>query len=506
MSADKEKKDYDFGGIKEFNLEEIEKEVLNDSVYLDVFAGSDQAFKTDINPLTNPLEKLAMLDAVTYNYKPETGFSKEPQVGFIAQEVEKVVPVAVATDEAGMKYVNYASLAPILVESVKELSKQVEEQSKIIADLQSQLSKKQKILSINVHTEWGKLKEVVVGSCVNLSDYNVDLSFKLFFHDNIKDELLKNSISLQRKLIEQREEDLNAMAALLESMGIVVMRPRKLELVSEFETPNFKDHNCPVDNPRDQTLILGNEIIETPCIWRRRYFENDLMKDIFMHYFKAGAKWTSAPRPEMKAESFDLSYVQRKDSKIDWTEYDSLEKNFEIMFDGAQCLKFGKDIVMNIANENHRLGLKWLQSHVGEKYKIHPVELTDHHIDGMFMPLRPGVLLINPSSMKDKIDLLPKELRSWDIIEVPEEHQSIEKGPIQLASSNINVNVLPLDEEKVLVFDESGDGPTALMKNLEAKGFTPINIRLRHSRIFGGGAHCVSLDTVREDKLEDFFS
>jgi hypothetical protein len=142
MEPIKEKKDYKFGGIKEFNLEEIEQEVLNDSVYLDVFAGSDLRFKEDISPLQNPLEKLAMLESVTYNYKPETGFSKEPQIGFIAQDVEKIIPIAVATSEDGMKYVNYASLAPILVESVKELSKKIEEQNKIILELQTKLERK----------------------------------------------------------------------------------------------------------------------------------------------------------------------------------------------------------------------------------------------------------------------------------------------------------------------------------------------------------------------------
>lgn len=138
----KDKKDYAFGGIKEFNLEEIEKEVLNDSVYLDVFAGSDAGFKENIHPLTNPLDKIMALDGVTYDYKPETGFSKEPQVGFIAQEVEKVVPIAVAADTEGMKYVNYASLAPLLVESVKELSKKIDEQNETIRELQSKLENK----------------------------------------------------------------------------------------------------------------------------------------------------------------------------------------------------------------------------------------------------------------------------------------------------------------------------------------------------------------------------
>ena len=53
--------------------------------------------------------------------------------------------------------------------------------------------------------------------------------------------------------------------------------------------------------------------------------------------------------------------------------------------------------------------------------------------------------------MKEKLDLLPKELRSWDIIEVPEEHKAIEASGPHLASANINVNVLPLDEEVMLL-------------------------------------------------------
>lgn len=307
-------------------------------------------------------------------------------------------------------------------------------------------------------------------------------------------------------MIEQRNEDLNDFAHKLESLGIKVFRPKILDQMTEFKTPYFSDFTSPVDNPRDQILIVGNEIIETPCIWRRRYFENDLMKDIFMHYFKLGAKWTSAPRPTMASESFDLSYVKRADSKVDWTEYDGVEKKFEMMFDGAQCLKFGEDIIMNVSNENHRLGHEWLQRHLGELYKIHPIALTDHHIDGMFIPLRPGLLLINPLSMNAKRDLLPRELQKWDIIEVPEEHKAIENFSPMLASANINVNVLPLDVDKVIVFSESDEGPTALMKKLEKKGITPIPVRLRHSRIFGGGAHCASLDTVREDKRESFFT
>ncbi len=137
------KKPYNFGGINDFNLEEIENEVLNDSVYLDVFAGSDIRFKEDVYPLENSLENINKIQAFKYHYKsdqfPEKNFSTEEQTGVMAQELEKVVPLAVKTDETGYKYVNYAHLAPMLIEAVKELSSKVDAQAAQIKELKSKL-------------------------------------------------------------------------------------------------------------------------------------------------------------------------------------------------------------------------------------------------------------------------------------------------------------------------------------------------------------------------------
>jgi glycine amidinotransferase len=360
----------------------------------------------------------------------------------------------------------------------------------------------------NVYTEWAALKEVVVGNCVNIDSMSVDDSFKLFFYENLKDQLIENSVQLQKKLIDQRQEDLDNFADTLIKHGVKVKRPKQLTKIQKFKTPEFEEFLCPVDNPRDQSLIIGNEIIETSCQWRRRYFENDLMKAIFLDYFKEGSKWTVAPKPSMSTNSFDFTHLP-KDSDVDLGQYLADSKLFEIMFDGAQCLRFGKDIVMNVSTENHVLGAEWLQRHLGDKYKIHQVRITDHHIDGMFMPLRPGVLLLNPTTMKNKIDLLPKELQRWDHIVVPEPHKQESNmsslGPT-LASHNINVNVLSLNEKEVFVFDEHGSRDTPLITTLAKNGFEPIPIKLRHSRLFGGGLHCCTLDTIRDDKHEDFFS
>jgi hypothetical protein len=137
------KKDYQFGGIKEFNLEEIENEVLNDSVYLDVFAGSDLRFKENIKPNHLGLAEINAINTFTYEYKteefPEQNFPEGRVSGVMAQELEGVAPMAVKEDSNGMKYVNYAQLAPMLIEAVKELSAKVEKQEELIKDLESRL-------------------------------------------------------------------------------------------------------------------------------------------------------------------------------------------------------------------------------------------------------------------------------------------------------------------------------------------------------------------------------
>ena len=363
-------------------------------------------------------------------------------------------------------------------------------------------------MAVNVHTEWGKLKEIIVGSCFNLTHHNIDLSFKLMFNDNIRDIFLKNSYSLQERLIEQREQDLDNYQKTLEEFGVKVFRPRKLEKIKEFQTPEFKGYTYPVTNPRDLTLVIGNEIIETPVMHKTRFFENDLLKEVFLDYFRRGAKWTSAPRPSLADSAYDLSYVKRNEGQYThWREHQCFPHLYEIMFDGANCLKFGKHIVMNVANENHELGYKWLSRHLEGTFEIHKVSIADHHIDGMFMPLRPGTLLINPESMASKIDLLPEPLKKWDKIIVPEPDKSIlSNDHLPLASPNIPVNVLSIDEKKVIVFDSGNGESNALIKILEKNNFEPVPILLRHSRLFGGGAHCATLDMVRDDSPEDFFS
>ena len=124
--------------------------------------------------------------------------------------------------------------------------------------------------------------------------------------------------------------------------------------------------------------------------------------------------------------------------------------------------------------------------------------ISDNHVDSTLLPLRPGKLLINPCKMSGKLQRLPPELRRWDILCCEDVDRSIyPSNEVLLASEHISVNLLSIDEQRVLVHDSS----SGLIRSLERHGFTPIPLRLRHSRIFGGGFHCSILDVRRRETL-----
>ncbi|HSE56938.1 MAG TPA: tail fiber domain-containing protein, partial [Candidatus Paceibacterota bacterium] len=81
---------------------------------------SDATLKRDIETYTNALDRINQLRGVTFSWLSDTAVDPR-RIGFIAQEVESVIPELVATDAAGKKSVAYANLAPVLVEAVKEL-------------------------------------------------------------------------------------------------------------------------------------------------------------------------------------------------------------------------------------------------------------------------------------------------------------------------------------------------------------------------------------------------
>jgi hypothetical protein len=85
---------------------------------------SDERFKKDIVPIPNALEKLDALNGYYYYWKE--GADEHRQAGLMAQEVEKVLPEIVNTDNQGYKSVDYGKMNALLIQALKEQNKKVE--------------------------------------------------------------------------------------------------------------------------------------------------------------------------------------------------------------------------------------------------------------------------------------------------------------------------------------------------------------------------------------------
>lgn len=101
------------------------------------YSSSDRNLKTNIQPITNPIDKLLKLSGNTFNWKPELehlhGYSGS-DLGVIAQEVEDVFPEAVRTNTNGYKSVRYEKLIPLLIEAVKLQQQQINRLVKLIEE------------------------------------------------------------------------------------------------------------------------------------------------------------------------------------------------------------------------------------------------------------------------------------------------------------------------------------------------------------------------------------
>jgi len=69
-----------------------------------------------------------------------------------------------------------------------------------------------------------------------------------------------------------------------------------------------------------------------------------------------------------------------------------------------------------------------------------------------------------------------------------------------IGSNWIDMNLLSINPNLVVV----DQGQTGLIKLLEKQGVDVIPLRLRHSKMLGGGFHCITLDIRRRGTLQRY--
>jgi hypothetical protein len=102
---------------------------------------SDLRLKKEITDLDSGISKVMKLHPVYYNWKNPDEYGKQREVGFIAQEVNKVIPEVASTfkKEDGQEYntVNYSRMVAVLTKAIQEQQAIIETQSKRISELEA---------------------------------------------------------------------------------------------------------------------------------------------------------------------------------------------------------------------------------------------------------------------------------------------------------------------------------------------------------------------------------
>jgi len=389
---------------------------------------------------------------------------------------------------------------------------------------------------VNSHNEWDKLKEIIVGTSIGTQ---ATLTWR---RDKEPDsEVLQKAFELARKacpkwFYDEVEEDLDGLASTLRKAGVIVYRPEPIDLSAIYSTPFWKTTSNNVYNTRDLNLVVGNSVIESPSYLETRYYETTTLYPIWYEYFKNGFKWIAGPKPTLNYQvkqpyfrdenervlsSEDLKHIELTGGRLEKL-HKLAEK--EILFEAANTVRMGRDLLYLVSSSGNELGAKWLQSVLGDDYRVHVTRdiYRSSHIDSTVMCLKPGLVLLNDTRVSEKT--CPSIFKSWDKIyfsdvaptsEAELKHQKEIRDPIgneleamgfatnlhDMSSPWVGLNFLSIDPQTVVVDERQAK----LIKLLENRGFDVVPIRMRHIYTQGGGIHCATLDTVRESKLESYF-
>jgi N-dimethylarginine dimethylaminohydrolase len=380
-------------------------------------------------------------------------------------------------------------------------------------------------MKLNSRDEWSKLEAVVVGTVAGFSP-GIEVPAGAL-------DVAERAVAIAREAypqwyLDEVAEDLEGLCAIFRAAGVTVFRPKWSEASPHFQTPNWAASGYDIYNVRDLHIVFGDTLIASAPSSRFRLFESYALRELFYeHFFEDGFKWISAPPPKLRGQYVHEVGQARTDLQ---NREDTLHKqlshglsevfhyldNDEIIFDAANIIRLGPDVLFLVSSTGNRKAVKWLAEVLGPQYRVHETHTyRSSHLDSTILPLRPGTVLLNGARVND--ETCPEVLRSWDrlyftdVAAVPEDevtfHRRIrlpafEKLKAMAVESSLNhisspwagLNVLSLDPDTVLVHDRQ----VQMIRALEARKFTVVPVRMRHCYSMLGGLHCTTLDVVRQ--------
>jgi glycine amidinotransferase len=355
---------------------------------------------------------------------------------------------------------------------------------------------------IGAYTEWDPLEEVLLGDplgAMKPGEMAVFDSVIPPIYGHVIDELFPNGATqYPTELVDAARREVRELRAVLEGEGVKVHVAEPIDSSRPLKTPDWSvPHQFCASNPRDSLLLIGDLVIEAPMADRSRYFETFAYRKVLQDLSRRGVRWVSAPKPILSDDSFVTDLMRDEEGRP--TQWLTTEE--EVLFDAADFMKFGKDILVSRSHVTNEAGIAWVQRMLEPDFKVHVIETKNPyamHLDDTIMPLDEGRLLYSPDYFDPAA--LPDIFKSWEVFEAP---------PVVISSKNrlgklsgwLNINMLSLDEKRIIV-ERNQENTITFLKQL---GMEPVLCDFENYFPFVGSFHCASLDIRRRGLLRSCF-
>ena len=321
---------------------------------------------------------------------------------------------------------------------------------------------------INSNFGFTPLREVWLGDC---------------YPENFYDHLPNEVADPFRQISQWTKHDLSMVQKFLESKNIVVRRPTFNDIENYINDDGILAK--PPITPRDDYLVLGQSLYSL-----HNKLKIDPWHSVIEEYKNLGYDVQSPINTSINCITPPSVVRIGRDLYIDTETHSQVWK-----FICEQAVNWGKNYRVNICN-------------------------TYGHSDGVFCPLKPGLIAsthyktnYNQSFPDWELLKIPNVLqnfghyRDWHVSDNVDNNAAFSNHILQKAQDWVGnfketvyeVNMLVIDESNVICMKEYAP----LFKQFEQHGITPHVFDFRCRSFWDGGWHCLTLDIHREDTKED---
>ena len=323
--------------------------------------------------------------------------------------------------------------------------------------------------TLGSHSEYGKLREVIVGSArdLTLPPFGEDLSH---YNDELRSVLRATGnqpLSVAEhfpKRWEETHRQIEGIAGLYEANGIRVHRLRPYRS-QEKTYLDFLQQGYSQLYPADPVFMVGRHFMEINI--RRAYRRKEVfpIRDIVLPMIERDPQMHHVAMPSAQP----------------WSPSGAGPGPF---LEGGDILIMGRDLLVGMGNLCSNLaGFEWLTRYLEPYgYTTHPMPIAGDilHALGVICLLREGLAMACLSALADG---LPPPLKGWEVIELTREEMQ--------GHATVGVS---LDEKRYLMDPRHG----RVMDELDRRGIEPLPVPCDAIGYWGGAIRCITLPLARD--------